>query len=381
MEQVVLFFVAIGIVIIGYVLYTTLLTRQKDRTDRDPDYTAALEALVRSEEERAKSFLIESAKKHPSSLSPFLVLGDLFRRQGALKKAEKIHHELSIRPNLKREEIEKIYESLALDYLEMGKYEQAIQASRKLLSLKKKDDRLTLETMLRAYEGLGDWNHAIETAKTISGRLPGDGTRFLARYHVYVGWKLQGTDPERAEGLFKKALSLDSDCLFASLFMGDLYFRDGEYDKAIDIWIEMLNRRPRTIHQIAERLERAYFESGKYSQIIHVYEQLHKRSPRDTLLLLGMARMSLKKGEYQLALRYAEESREIDPGDPRIYQVFLEIHEESGDPKPALETCRQYMNSVISSTNVFACGDCGYQDKSIFPRCPKCGNWELEFAT
>ncbi len=377
-QLVIISLIVAGLLIIGYVFFSTLVVRRKRKVELDPDYTSALEALVKSEEDKAKGYLIDSARKNPSSLSPYLVLGDIFRNQGDLQKAVKIHHELSIRPNLRKEEIEKVYQSLILDYLELEKYDQVEKAAGKLLSLKKKD-RFALDLLLKAYEGMGDWDKAIDTAKIISNRIPGEKALYLSRYHTYVGWKISESDSDRAEDLFKKALSLDPDCIPASILMGDVYFREGRYDKSIGVWDKMLDRDPKAIHHVAERLERAYFESGKYSQMMEVYERLHHKIPGDVLVLLGMARMSLKKGDFSSATRFAEEAREIDPEDCRIYQVYLEINEESGDPKPALEACQDFFNKIAPSKTVYFCQFCAYKMESILVRCPECGSWEIEF--
>jgi lipopolysaccharide biosynthesis regulator YciM len=376
-ETVVYLLMSIGLVLIVYVIVSSLVTRRKGKVAFDPNYVSALEALIRSEEESAKRYLIDSARANPSSLSPFLVLGDIFRRGGELEKAVKIHRELSIRPNLAKEEIEKVYMSLAHDYLEVGRYDRAVGIAKKLLALKKRDIP-SLELLLKGYEGMESWDNAIDTARTISGFVPSDGTKYLGRYHAYVGWKISKTDPERAEGLFKKALSLYPACTSASVLMGDLFFRQGAYGKAIRVWDEMLNRDPKTIHYVADRLERAYYESGKYSQMMEVYERLHHRIPGDVLVLLGLARMSLKKGDSASATRYAREAKEIDPADQRIYRVFLEIYEESHDPKPALEACQDFFSKVFSGRTKYHCRRCNFRSESIFVRCPECDGWDVE---
>ena len=370
--------IAAGLLIIGYFVVSTLSLRRTKKREIDPHYTAALEALVRSDEEAAKRHLIRSAESNPSSLSPYLVLGDLFRSQGDTERAVKIHYELSIRPNLDKEDVGKVFKSLTLDYLDLERYRQAEQTARRLLSLNKKDE-FALNSLLQVYEGLGDWDRAIDIAKTISSRLPERGVRFLSRYHAFVGREFIGSDPHRAEGLFKKALSLDPACVSASICLGDLYCKNGEFGKAIKLWDDMLQRDPKAIHHLVDRLERAYFESGKYSQMLDVYERLHHRIPGDVLVLLGLARLNLKKGDTAAASRYVEEAREVDPGDNRIYRVLLEIQEETGDPKPALEACRDYFNRIAAIEKKYRCRTCGCRTESILFRCPECGNWDIEY--
>ncbi len=380
MDHIVLILITVGVLIIAYVLFSTFELRRKGKELIDPLYTAALESLVGSEENRAVQLLIESAKKNPSSVKPFLVLGDIFRKQGDARKAVRIHHELSIRPKLKKDEMERIYRSLTQDYIELGKYQRAVQAAQKLLTFNKKDS-FALDSLLRSYEGLGDWDRAVETARTISNRFHRDETDFLAPYHAFVGWMVMDDDPEKAKRLFKKALSLDPLCLSASVLIGDIYLRENRYERAISVWNKMLDREPEAIHHLVDRLEKAYFESGKYSQMMEVYERLHKEMPTDILILLGMARMSLKKGEFHAAARYADEARTVSPRIQRTYQVYLEIYEESGDPQPALEACRDYFNKVVSDKQMYLCNKCGYGSENLIPRCPECGNWEFELIT
>jgi lipopolysaccharide biosynthesis regulator YciM len=367
-----------GILIIGYFFLSTLVFRRKGKKEVDPHYTAALEALVRSDEENAKEHLIRSAESNPSSLSPFLVLGDLFRKRGDAQKAVQIHYELSIRPKLSKEDVKKIHKSLTLDYLELDDFKKAEQTAQKLLSLDKRDE-FALNSLLQVYEGMHDWKGAVETAKTIAHRFPNKGNRFLSRYHAFIGREFIGSDSRKAESLFKKALSLDPACVSASICLGDLYSREGRFDKAIKLWDEMLEREPKAIHHLVDRLERAYFESGKYSQMIDVYERIHRRIPGDVLVLLGLARLNLKKGDFGSALRYAEEAREVDPEDNRVYRVFLEIQEETGDSKPALEACRDFFTRIAEIEKKYRCPECGCRAESILFRCPACGNWDMEY--
>ncbi len=377
-EQLYTILIVAGILIIGYFVLSTLVLRKKGKKEIDPHYTAALEALVRSDEESAKEHLILSAENNPSSLSPFLVLGDLFRKRGDVQRAVQIHYELSIRPKLSREDIKKVHKSLTLDYLELDQYKKAEQTARKLLSIDKRDE-FALHSLLQVFEGLGDWKQAIETAKTIASRFPEKGTRFLSRYHAFVGREFISSDTHRAKNLFKKALSLDPACVSASICLGDLYCREGRYDKAIKLWDDMLDRDPKAIRHLVDRLERAYFESGKYSRMIDVYERIHRRIPGDVLVLLGLARLNLKKGDFGSATRYAEEAREIDPKDNRVYRVFLEIQEETGDSKPAIEACRDYFTRIADIEKRYRCPKCGCRTESILFRCPACANWDLEY--
>ncbi len=375
--QLVVLLIIAGVLIIGYWVFSNIFSRGHARSELGTDYTRALEALVRSDKESARKFLIESARKNPSSLNPFLVLGDLFREQGDPQRAEKIHHELSIRPKLGKEDTCKIYRSLIQDYLEQDKFGQAVLAAGKLLSMAKKDP-FALNSLLKAYEGSGDWDKAIDTAGTIAS-LPGaDRARFVSRYHAYVGWRLMGSDSESAGNHFEKALSLDPDCLPACIYMGDIYLKECQYDKAIKLWDGMLDRNPKAVHHLEDRLEKAYFESGQYSKMMEVYERLHRRIPSDILVLLGLARMSLKKGDIPGATRYVDEAREIEPRDHRIYKTYLDIHEESGEPEPALEACRGFFNKVFSDEKRYSCPACAYQTAKILVRCPECGNWGFE---
>jgi lipopolysaccharide biosynthesis regulator YciM len=372
--------VAAGIVILSVIAVLFLRPRRRRRTrSADADYAAALEALVRGREEEAIERLIASAKRHPSSLNAYLVLGDVFRRRGDLQKAVRVHHELSIRPGLGKGDLEEVCRSLTRDYLALRQYGRAARTAERLLSMSRKD-RFALESLLEAYEGLGDWNRAIETARVLANRVRDDGKRFLARYHAHAGWNLMKSDPGRAEGLFKKARSLDPDCIEASIFMGDIHAGEGRYDRAISLWNDMIERDPKTFHHVVDRLERAYFESGQYSRMMELYERLHKRIPGDILVLLGMARMSLKKGDHAGAVRYVEEAREADPGDLRIYPVYIEVHQESGDPETALKACRDCFDRVLSTRSTYVCTACGSRSDTLLLRCPECGGWELALA-
>jgi|GEM_PF-4166711 len=225
----------------------------------DPHYVRALEAIARDDEQGAIRFLTTSIGSNPSSFAPYLLLGDLLRKKADIGRALKIHRELSIRPNLDQEQRIMVLKSLVKDQLESSLFDDAIDGCRKILDNEKKD-REGLEFLLSSYEGKRMWGEAIEVAKKFAKLYLTSPGSFIAHYLSFVAREeLKDGNSEAAKKNLKQALTHDPACQPALVYLGDIYFEEKDYDRAIEVWSNYLKTEPEAIAGLSSRLEKAYF--------------------------------------------------------------------------------------------------------------------------
>jgi lipopolysaccharide biosynthesis regulator YciM len=340
-----IFFILVFIAVAGRSLF---VPRQESAPSIDSLYVQALEAMARGEDGQAVRFLRASIETNPSSVLPYLLLGDILRKKGDLDRALKIHKELSFRPGLEKRVRLMILKSLARDYIQLRHYSDAVTSCRAMLDIEGKD-RAALELLLSAYEGSRIWDEAIDVAGRLAKFFPDDGKVFMARYLSLVAREELKDDMEGAKKKFKRALSYDPSCNTAQLHLGDIYFEERSYDKAIELWTSLLRNNPEAIRDLSPRLERAYYEGGHFGKMTEVYEDLSHDLPSNPHVLLGLSRMYERRGELDAALRLATEARNLDPRNARTYQALIDLYAERREYEHLIALLKDYFEQEESS--------------------------------
>jgi lipopolysaccharide biosynthesis regulator YciM len=315
--------------------------RERDAVETDPSYVQALEAIAKHDFDTAVVRLRESIRARPSSFDPYLLLGDVLRDRGDVDRSIRLHRELSLRPGLDRKKKFAVLMSLARDQIRLGRYDAAVETCRRVLAIEKKD-RSAFELLVSAYEGRKMWDEAVETAGKLARFYDEDEKSFMAQYLSLVAKEEMVVDRDAAKKKLKRALSLDNSCELARLTMGDIYFDEKKYSKAIEIWSGLLKLRPGSIEALSGRLETAYFEGGHFGDMTDVYEDLSHDLPSNPAVLIGLSRMYHRRGETDAALRLAVEARNLDARNPDIYRTLLELYAGKRDHESLFTMLKEY---------------------------------------
>jgi Predicted N-acetylglucosaminyl transferase len=88
-------------------------------------YFRGLNHLLRQEQDKAMESFIDVSKRDPHSLDLQLALGSLFRQQGRIDEATRIHQSLYDRHDIPQEKRELAQYELALDFQAAGLFDRA----------------------------------------------------------------------------------------------------------------------------------------------------------------------------------------------------------------------------------------------------------------
>jgi len=374
---IVFFAVLLIVIVVGRKFFSS---DTKNGIETNKYYIQALESLAGGGgiPNEAIQLLKKSIETNPSSFAPYLLLGDLLRKKGDVGRSLKLHKELSLRPNLSRDQLIMVLKSLVKDQIALRVFGDAVSGCEKILNLDKKD-RETHEILLTAYEGQRMWDEAIEVSRKFARFFLTGGKAYQAYYLSYIARQEMKEDREAAKKKLRKALSLDPSCQSAQVFLGDVYYEEKDFDKAIEIWSNFLKNNPEAIKELASRLEKAYFEEGQFGRMVEVYENLSHDLPGNPDVLIGLSRMYHKKGELDAALRLATEAKDLDSKNPEVYRTLVELYHDKKNYEPLLSILKEYFEEKVSAFDRSDCGSCGYSSEELFWRCPQCGTWQVEF--
>lgn len=150
------------------------------------------------------------------------------------------------------------------------------------------------------------------------------------------------------------AIAILSACKDERSELGDKYFQQGEYEKAIDAYTEYLRLEPTHIKSLYNR-GRAYEELGKYSEALEDFTAVLKEDPTNVNALLSIAAdYYYRLQDYDNTIFYAEKVLAVDESAMahtligKAHQKLGELNKAMAAYNAAISVDREYADAYIS---------------------------------
>lgn len=243
--------------------------------------------------------------------------------------------------------------------------------------LKKQPQNLTaLEEVEKIYEDMKDWENAFSVRQKISRLKYGDHAHILAHHQTEYGKKLlEKGKMEKAMNSFQKAISIHRNCVDAYLHLGDLYFENQDYKKAITTWKMVVEVAPRFTFLAYRRLERAYAKMQNLKPVEDFLKECAQFNS-DAFTRLALARYRYNDGDYDGALKELESALEIDPAFWEARRFLGEILLSHARKDEALNAYRELIAHLNVPYLEFMCSNCGFSPLELQWQCPRCRKWD-----
>jgi lipopolysaccharide biosynthesis regulator YciM len=338
-------------------------------------YLKGLNYMIAHQPDKAIAEFTKLARLHPEIVEMYLSLGNLFREQGELERAIRLHQSIILRPNLDQATRCQALVDLGLDYQKAGFVDRAITAYREVIS--RQPDHLTAYRQLeQLYEEEKDWEQAYMTQRKILRLTKSKDQSILAHLQVQMGraYHEKGKVKEALKRL-KTAIDLDRDCTEAYLYLGDIYFAQGKLKSAISAWEEMIESGLSFSHLAYSKLQEAYLAQNQYDKIRRIYERVLSENPADVRTRLALARYYQRLGELELAQEEIKQASQHQPHNQALRQYLLQLMISVGGGK-TLEEYQQIFGQLKLEDIPYHCEKCGYQTADSPWKCPQCREWD-----
>ncbi|MGF7144366.1 tetratricopeptide (TPR) repeat protein [Anaerotaenia torta] len=230
---------------------------------------------------------------------------------------------------------------MAENYLNAGSYELAVAAYQEALAMKDSDRETLSIGLAEAYAGMKDYDKALETLRAAYQKL----------------------STEKLEKKMEEIKSAKQDYDFLqSISRADVYFSNGEYDKAISVYEEakLLKSKDVTSYQ---RIVQAYIEQGKYDLAreevlegieITQSEELetlritvdHYLLKEDYDVIISQAEEYILQENYEDGMEKYREAAELLPDEPAAYKALAGIYIQQKD----YNACIRLLNTALEHT-------------------------------
>lgn len=341
----------------------------------NPDYLRGISHLVNDDADKAIEVFVRLLEVDNETVETHLALGNLFRRQGEVDRALRVHQNLVARPNLQAVHRNQARIELAQDYLRAGVMDHAEDLYRELLDQGMFMDRV-LRGLITIYEAQREWQHAIETMRRL------ESVRGYAMRPVTAQYFCELADDARADGdhenafkYLKSARSEFRECLRASLLQGEIEESAGNREAAIKAYRQVTKHDPDFATEVLEPLQRCYAAQENLRGYRRFLDDLIG-SHDGVAPQIARARLSQEEGDYDAAIADLSAYLERYPNWIAFYHLLdITWSDSRAGLSGPLDSLRQSLRNMLAQQPLYHCGQCGFSGRYLHWQCPSCQQW------
>jgi lipopolysaccharide biosynthesis regulator YciM len=338
-------------------------------------YFRGLNFLLNEQPDKAIESFIEVVKVDPQTVDLHFALGSLFRRQGEIDRAIRMHQNLLDRPDLPADKRQAAVFELAQDFHRAGLLDRAEELFTRLEG--SPFEHPSLGFLLQIYEQEKDWPKAIAVTKRMEGIAKQPYFKEIANYYCELAQAaLLKADFDAARGYLAQATAEYRACARATMLLGDIEAQQGKLPAAIEIWQRIESQNPAFLSLVAERLADAYRKTGNAPQGLRVLRSYQQQYPSLDLLNTVFT-LTLAEEGSEAAGNLIKEELTRNPtllGLDRLLEAQLLV--APAERRHDLELVKQLVGQHIKRLGLYKCDQCGFRARQYYWRCPGCGKWE-----
>jgi lipopolysaccharide assembly protein B len=338
-------------------------------------YFRGLNFLLNEQPDKAIESFIEVVKVDPQTIDLHFALGNLFRRQGEIDRAIRMHQNLLDRADLPADKRQVAAFELAQDFQRAGLLDRAEELFTRL-----DGSPFELQSqgfLLQIYEQEKDWQKAITATRRMEALAKRPYFKEIAHYYCELAQNaLLRSQFSDARGTIEQALGEYKLCARATILLGDVEAQQDNYAAAIAAWQRIESQNPAFLGLVADRLADAYRRTGDTAQGIRVLRSYEDQYPSLDLLTTLFSQILAHEGA-DAATQLIKEELTRNPtllGLDKLLEAQLML--APAERRTDLELVKNLVGQHIKRLGMYRCEQCGFRAKQYYWRCPGCGKWE-----
>lgn len=342
-------------------------------------YVEGMNYLLNEQPDRAIDVLVSMVEVDSEAVETHLALGTLFRNQGEVERAIRIHQNLIARPTLSKEERSKALMNLGLDYKQAGLNDRAVVLFEQLAHESQPGKVKALESLLDIYQHEKEWLKAIAVSRKLLAADAVNQTHLIGHFYAELAEiALEANDLRGATKMVRQIRGLAPQSpryLLLELRLAKLRGKQ----RARLRWVDaIINYCPDYRLQVLDDLESYYLESNGESELVARLLELAADPGSGAQLVCQIAEKIRKIQGYVAAVNLLEEhvSRTSSPLLQAKLLSLGEFDGLAGDGTGSRKLASDLLEGLTLSAGHHRCGKCGFEAREHHWRCPTCGAWE-----
>ena len=338
-------------------------------------YFRGLNFLLNEQPDKAIESFIEVVKVDPQTIDLHFALGSLFRRQGEIDRAIRMHQNLLDRADLPADKRTMATYELAQDFHRAGLLDRAEELFTKLNG--SVFEHPALGHLISIYETEKDWAKAIAATRRMEEIAKQPYFKEIAQYHCEIAQAaLLKADYAKAAADLDAAFTAYRGCARGTLLAGDAQAQQGRPADAIAAWQKIESQNPAFLSLAADRFADAYRKLADPAQGIRVLRSYQAQYPSLDLLNALFTLVLEHEGPDAAAVLIKDELARNPTllGLDRLLEAQLLA--APADRRHDLELVKGLVAAHIKRLGMYKCDHCGFRAKQYYWRCPGCLKWE-----
>jgi lipopolysaccharide assembly protein B len=361
-----------------------LTDRLRRRREEAVAYLKGVRSVISGDPDAAIEALSDAARLgSPEAVETYLALGALFRREGDLTRAVRLHRNMLLGPDLPAARRPEVERELAEDYRRSGMLAEAAEIYARLAP----GDRVAAEGLRDVRVEQGDLAAAVAIQRGVAGgpaapagvvegdpgALAGPGDPILAHLLAAQSRALLSRDAQAARALAREALAAGPESADAWLALAEAEAAGGAVDGALAAVGRALDAQPRAtplawpaLAAVPDADAACRFTAARVA-----------RHPVDAALSVLYARVLNRAGRRREAFAAVRQALELDRTGEIVF-LLRELLREEQDYQPDELAVRHdlLMAALLRRGRAPRCGRCGGEAAARSWRCRRCGAWD-----
>jgi lipopolysaccharide assembly protein B len=341
----------------------------------DRQYFIGLNYLLNEQPDEAIETFIRALEVNPETVETHIAIGRLFCQRGDVERAIKVHQNLLARPNLTREQGDRVQYELARDYLAVGMHHRAQRLFDELIDGNSSMRIDALVDLIKTYEREREWSEAIRAGHKLIRERPELATT-LAHYHCELANEARRLGEwQTVRRHLEEALQVDRLHVRAMLGLAELEAEQGQ-PAAVVRWLTRLAENNPDFFPQALPLARQAADNTELDLAALLDRVIAAgRPPMIDCVLARAETLRAASGDMEASRYVVNHIRQWPSLKGLLY--LIDLHQGSVDARGQdnLRTLRGIIESLQVGAYQFRCGSCGFAGRKLHWQCPTCHGW------
>jgi lipopolysaccharide biosynthesis regulator YciM len=360
----------------GWVVARLDRVRQRGNPVDLPDaYIKGLNLLLNEQPDKALEMFIRALEVNSETVETHLALGNLFRRRGEVERAIRLHQNLIARPTLDKEQRSQALLELGHDYLKAGLLDRAENLFLELSEIRQHSEQ-ALKQLLHIYQQEKEWEKAAAISRKLARVSGRDLSDTIAQYYCELAEQAYGKrNFTAARDFLEQAFAADSQCVRASMLLGDMQAEEGQLREAIRSWQRVEDQDVHYLGEVAARMGRAFRDLGDAPGLYDYFKGALNRHGGISLTL-AFAEVIRDRDGVEAAEKFVVDWLRHRPNVHGLHQlIMLNLVQATGSVRDDLLLLKGIIEELRGQHLGYACVECGFKGKSLHWLCPGCNRW------
>lgn len=339
------------------------------------DYFTGLNYLLNDEHSKALDIFAKLVETDWELVDTHFALGKIFRKNGEIDKAIKMHQGLIARPSLPKEYRSKVLLELGYDYLGAGWFDRAEGLFKEVLIHDAKSEEAK-RNLIMIYQQEKDWHKAIKIGIDLSKQgVSGIGT-MISQYYCELA-DIANSKGELSQLSYnaKEALHYDKGSIRALMLLADHEMDRSNYEQAIRYFEQIEKRDAEFFPVILDKLIECYHRTRNSEKLLSYLADVELR--HQSLAMIEKHAMVIERYRgMDTAIEYLTERLRKFP-DLKGMQSLLnyKTNQANSTDLTLLLDLKSALVKIQRDDTEYQCHHCGFQSNTLYWLCPGCQSW------